>query len=119
MWWCRTRWSRPRRKPCWRSCSRGSRPAWSRLWGWIGGSISVGRGGCWNIWPFPPRDRAMRSDDPTEHAQLWLERVTSFTAEAEAVLAEYYEAVSVVKRDDAETMQRLLEDRRSGMWLAR
>ena len=75
-------------------------------------------GGPWRLlerFPFGVR----KASDVGCASEVRLERVGSLTAEAEAVLAEYYDAVGVVQRDDAEAMWRLLADPRSAMWLAR
>jgi DNA-binding MarR family transcriptional regulator/GNAT superfamily N-acetyltransferase len=55
------------------------------------------------------------------HAQrhgVRIERVTRDTRDVHDILAEYYEAVSVVVRDKPGAMQTILDDRRSGVWLA-
>ncbi len=51
-------------------------------------------------------------------ASIRVECVRSLTADAMALLEEYYETVHVVLRDGPETMRGILEDPRSGMWLA-
>ncbi len=53
---------------------------------------------------------------PTE--DLRVERVGSFTIEAQRLLEEYYDALAVVKRDAADAMEHLLQYPRSAMWLA-
>jgi DNA-binding MarR family transcriptional regulator/GNAT superfamily N-acetyltransferase len=45
-------------------------------------------------------------------------RLSESTSDAIELLQEYYEAVSVVRRDTPAAMRRLLEDPGSGMWLA-
>ena len=50
--------------------------------------------------------------------ELRIVRVRSFTSDAQLVLAEYYESVGVIQRDDADAMRLLLQDERSAMWLA-
>lgn len=47
-----------------------------------------------------------------------MERILTLTAEAEALIGEYYEAAAVVQRDGAEAMRALLADPRSAMWVA-
>jgi ribosomal protein S18 acetylase RimI-like enzyme len=45
-------------------------------------------------------------------------RLSSFKAEALVVLQEYYDAVSVVRRDSPRDIQKLIDDSGSGVWLA-
>ncbi len=51
-------------------------------------------------------------------ASVRVERVRWLAADARVLLEEYYEAVHVVLRDGPEAMRSLLEDPRSGMWVA-
>lgn len=54
----------------------------------------------------------------TEVPAIRIERLTAVRDEALDIVEEYYEAVHVVRRDSAESMQRMLEEPGSGMWLA-
>ena len=47
-----------------------------------------------------------------------IERLTAVKDEALAILQEYYEAVHVVQRDRSGSLQKMLEEPGSGMWLA-
>lgn len=55
-----------------------------------------------------------RNHTPT----IRIERLTASSAEAIAILNEYYEAVHVVQRDKPKSLQKLLTESGSGMWLA-
>ncbi len=55
---------------------------------------------------------------PADAAPVRVERLTAFTGEARRVLAVYYDALGVVRRDDDPAMNTLLQDARSAMWLA-
>ncbi|MDE1163643.1 MAG: GNAT family N-acetyltransferase [Acidobacteriaceae bacterium] len=49
---------------------------------------------------------------------LRLERLVDVTDEAFALLNEYYEAIDVVVRDTRASLEALVADKRSGVWLA-
>lgn len=49
---------------------------------------------------------------------LRIERATSVHPDALALLQEYYEAVHVVQRDEPQTLQAVLDEPASGLWLA-
>lgn len=53
-----------------------------------------------------------------ENSAVRIERLTATHADALAILQEYYEAVHVVQRDRPGTIQRIVEEPASGMWLA-
>jgi ribosomal protein S18 acetylase RimI-like enzyme len=57
---------------------------------------------------------AGRSETP----RIRIERLTEFSPEARDLLQEYYLAVNVVQRDEPGTLQRMITDAGSGMWLA-
>jgi DNA-binding MarR family transcriptional regulator/GNAT superfamily N-acetyltransferase len=50
--------------------------------------------------------------------QLRIVRLTRENEDARRILAEYYEAVSVIQRDSPGAIQSILNERGSGMWLA-
>lgn len=54
----------------------------------------------------------------SEPGSVRIVRVSKFNGDAPRLLEEYYEAVSVVQRDTAAAMQKILDDPCSGMWLA-
>lgn len=53
-----------------------------------------------------------------EEQRIRIERLTEIIPEARALLQEYYLAVNVVQRDEPGTLQRLITDAASGVWLA-
>ena len=53
-----------------------------------------------------------------ENPAVRIEHLTASHADALAILQEYYEAVHVVQRDSPESIQRIVEEPASGMWLA-
>ena len=60
------------------------------------------------------KGEALRKDED----RVRVERVRHLTAEAWALLEEYYAAIGVAQQDGAAAMERMLEDFRSGMWVA-
>jgi len=54
----------------------------------------------------------------TPSNEVRIVRIARASSEAREILEEYYEAVGVVKRDDAAALQAVLDDHASGMWLA-
>ncbi|HMG03212.1 MAG TPA: helix-turn-helix domain-containing GNAT family N-acetyltransferase [Edaphobacter sp.] len=60
--------------------------------------------------------RAILGRDPIP--EIRIERLTAVKGEALAILQEYYEAVHVVQRDRPGSLQKMLEESGSGMWLA-
>jgi DNA-binding MarR family transcriptional regulator/GNAT superfamily N-acetyltransferase len=49
---------------------------------------------------------------------IWIERLTAPNDKALAILQEYYDAVHVVQRDRPGSIQKIIEEPGSGMWLA-
>ena len=55
----------------------------------------------------------------SEAGEIQIERVRSFASEHMRLLEQYYEALGVVLRDGPEGMHNVIDDPRSGMWVAR
>ena len=53
-----------------------------------------------------------------QRQRVRVERVTTVTEEVTAILQEYYEAVQVVQRDKPGSVERLMKEAGSGVWLA-
>jgi len=59
-----------------------------------------------------------RVEEILARPQLRIVRLTRETDDARRILAEYYEAVSVIQRDASGAIQRIINEPASGMWLA-